>query len=173
MPKVYLIEGPVGAGKSTYASVVAERLQGIHIALDDWFAILFSPDRPDEFVPSWYIERKERLLGLIWNHSRRILASGADVILELGLIQRHARSGFCQQVQEEGFELQLHVLDAPIEVRRERVRRRNAERGATFAMVVPDHVFEMASKLWEAPDEMECRDYPVEFVTTQSQNNFG
>jgi predicted kinase len=173
MPKVYLIEGPVGAGKSTYASILAKRIQGIHIALDDWFVVLFSPDRPDEFVPSWYIERKERLLGLIWNHSRRILSSGGDVILELGLIERHARNRFCQQVQEEGVELQLHVLDAPLEVRRERVRRRNIEKGATFAMVVPDHIFEMASKLWEAPDEEECSDYPVEFVGNQPPIDVG
>ncbi|WP_334191135.1 AAA family ATPase [Noviherbaspirillum sp.] len=165
MPKVYLIEGPVGAGKSTYASALAQRTQGIHIALDDWFVALFSPDRPaDHFVPSWYIERKARLLDLIWNHSRRILASGADAILELGLIQRQARSEFCSRVVEEGFDLQLHILDAPLDVRRERVRRRNTEKGATFAMVVPDHVFEMASTLWEAPDDAECSDYPVEFV---------
>jgi predicted kinase len=174
MPKVYLIEGPVGAGKSTHASALAQRIQGVHIALDDWFVALFSPDRPaDHFVASWYIERKARLLDLIWNHSRRILASGADAILELGLIQRQVRSEFCSRVQEEGFELQLHVLDAPLDVRRERVRRRNAEKGATFAMVVPDHVFEMASALWETPDEAECSDYPVEFVENETVRDDG
>jgi hypothetical protein len=29
---------------------------------------------------------------------------------------------------------------------------------------VPDHVFEMASSLWEAPDEMECEEFEVRFV---------
>jgi predicted kinase len=165
MPKVHLIEGPVGAGKSTYAATLARRTNGIHVALDEWFAALFSPDRPEgNFVP-WYILRKERLLALIWSHSRRILASGADAILELGLIQRQSRVAFGSQIKDEGFELAVHVLDAPLEVRRERVRRRNAEKGSTFAMVVPDHVFDMASKLWEAPDDVECSEYPVEFVS--------
>jgi predicted kinase len=165
MPKVHLIEGPVGAGKSTYASTLVRRTSGIHVALDEWFAALFSPDRPaSDFVP-WYILRKERLLALIWSHARRILASGADVILELGLIQRQSRVAFGRQIQDEGFELVVHVLDAPLEVRRERVRRRNAEKGSTFAMVVPDHVFEMASKLWQAPDDVERSEYAIEFVS--------
>ena len=173
MPKVHLIEGPVGAGKSTYASTLVGRTNGIHVALDEWFAALFSPDRPASDVVPWYVQRKERLLALIWNHSRRILASGTDVILELGLIQRHSRVAFGRQVQDEGFELSVHVLDAPLEIRRERVRRRNAEKGSTFAMVVPDHVFEMASSLWEAPDDVECSEYPITFVSAQASADDG
>ena len=169
MPKVHLVEGPVGAGKSTYASTLVRQTNGVHVALDAWFAALFSPDRPQsDFIP-WYVERKDRLLALIWSHSRRILASGTDVILELGLIQRQSRGTFCREIQDEGFELVVHVLDAPLDVRRERVRRRNAEKGSTFAMVVPDHVFEMASQLWEAPDDDECSEYPVNFVSTADE----
>lgn len=168
MPRVNLIEGPVGAGKSTFALALALKTDGVHIALDEWFSTLFSPDRPaGDFVP-WYIERKERLLGLIWIHSRRILASGRNVILELGLIQRKGRIEFCRKVLDGGFELEVYVLDAPREVRRERVQRRNSEKGSTFAMVVPDVVFEMASNLWEPPDELECNQYAVEFVTNKN-----
>ncbi len=165
MPKVHLIEGPVGAGKSTYSSTLALRTNGIHVPLDQWFTALFSADRPAADVIHWYVERKERLIALIWSHSRRILASGSDVILELGLIQRQRRLEFCRQIQDEGFELVVHVLDAPLEVRRERVRRRNMEQGSTFAMVVPDHVFDMASSLWEAPDDVECSEYAIDFVS--------
>jgi predicted kinase len=166
MPKVHLVEGPVGAGKSTYASGLVHRTNGIHVALDEWFAALFSPDRPAGDVVAWYMQRKERLVALIWSHSRRVLASGTDVILELGVIQRQSRLAFGRQVQEEGFELAVHVLDAPLEVRRERVRRRNAEKGPTFAIIVPDHVFEMASTLWEAPDDAEGSEYEITCVST-------
>jgi predicted kinase len=99
MAVAHLVEGPVGAGKSTYATALASRTGGVHIALDEWFARLFSPDRPaGDFVP-WYVERKERLLGLVWQHGQRILASGKDVILELGLIQRGPRVEFCRDMQ--------------------------------------------------------------------------
>jgi predicted kinase len=164
MAKVHLIEGPVGAGKSTFASSLAPRIEGVHIALDEWFVRLFSPDRPEgNFVP-WYLEHKDRLLALIWDHSRRILSSGTDVILELGLIQRQQRTEFCNQIRDEGIEFLLYVLDAPREVRRERVRRRNIEKGSTFFMVVPDHVFETASAMWEPPDDVEQSESTIEFV---------
>lgn len=171
MPRVHLIEGPVGAGKSTYSAALAGRTQGVHIALDEWFAALFSPDRPGSDFIAWYMQRKERLLDLIWSHSRRVLASDTDVILELGLIQRHGRVEFCRRVQDEGVELAVYVLDAPLEVRHARVQRRNTDKGTTFAMVVPDHVFEMASRLWEAPDELECSEYQITFVSTALETN--
>lgn len=172
MSRVHLIEGPVGAGKSTFGAALAASSNGVHIPLDEWFAMLFSPDRPGgDFVP-WYVERKERLLGLIWNHSRRILASGRDVVLELGLIQQQPRIQFCRMITNEGFLPHLHVLDAPLEIRRARVQRRNEERGPTFSMVVPDHVFEMASKLWESPDEFECEELEVSFVTEGANASF-
>lgn len=167
MQKVHLIEGPVGAGKSTFAKSMALQTGAIHIALDEWFAKLYSADRPaGEWIP-WYVERKQRLLELIWSHAQTILLSGKDVILELGLIQRQGRVAFCQRVLDEGRELRVHVLDAPQEVRRARVQRRNIEKGPTFSMVVPDQVFEMASKMWEVPDHRECEDFPIEFVVTE------
>mgnify|MGYP001282622851 CR=1 FL=1 len=168
MPRVHLIEGPVGAGKSTYASAMGRETQGVHVALDDWFVALFSPDRPSSDVIPWYLQRKERLIELIWTHSQRILASGCDAILELGLIHREDRVAFSRKVREAGYELVIHVLDAPTEVRRERVQRRNTEKGPTFAMVVPDHIFEAASKLWEPPDQVECSEFEVELVPSVS-----
>ena len=164
MPRVHVIEGPVGAGKSTFAASLAPRVEGVHIALDQWFARLFSPDRPEgNFVP-WYLEHKDRLLELIWDHSRCILASGTDVILELGLIQRQQRVEFCQRIRDDGFQLAVYILDAPRDIRRERVRLRNTEKGPTFSMVVPDHVFDIASNMWEPPDDIEQGEIAIEYV---------
>ena len=151
---LHLIEGPVGAGKSTYAISLALDSRAIHIPLDEWFVSIFSPDRPEQNVIHWYIERKNRLIDLIWNHSKRLLDNGCGVILELGLIQQAHRIDFCSHVQSEGYDLTIHILDAPIQVRRERVRQRNQQKGATFSMVVPDHIFEIASSQWQPPDEI-------------------
>ena len=170
MPKVHLIEGPVGAGKSTFAKSLALRTNGIYIGLDEWFVKLFSPDRPTADFIVWYVERKERLVELILDHSRSILASGTDAIVELGLVQRQSRIAFCQKAIGEGAELKVYVLDAPKQVRLERVRRRNTEKGSTFSMVVSEQVFEMASNMWEAPDEVECSNFVVELVSTTQAN---
>ncbi len=161
---LHLIEGPVGAGKSTYAMSLASGDRAIHIALDEWFASIFSPDRPEQDIISWYVERKDRLIELIWSHSKRLLDSGCGVILELGLIQQAPRIDFCSRVLGEGYDLTMHVLDAPIQVRRARVRQRNQQKGATFSMVVPDHIFEIASSQWQPPDEAECSRFRIDFV---------
>ena len=165
MPKLHLVEGPVGAGKSTFSKSLALRTNGIHIALDEWFAKLYSADRPATNVIDWYMERKSRLLDLIWRHSNAVLATGTDAVLELGLIQRQSRIALYEKARSADIELKVYVLDAPKDVRLERVLRRNTEKGATFSMVVPEQVFEMANSMWEAPDASECNSVSVEFVT--------
>lgn len=145
---------------------MATELVCVHIALDEWFARLFSPDRPDGDFVRWYVERKDRLVELIWLHTLSLLTTGSDVVLELGLIQRELRLAFYERMRDSGIDFVVHVLDAPLEERRRRVRLRNEQRGATFSMVVPDHVFDLASKLWEPPDELECEQYPVQLVAS-------
>ena len=64
--------------------------------------------------------------------------------------------------------LLLQPLRIRLQVRElKRVRRRNLERGETFAMEVPDHVFEMASDMWQELDVDECRGRDVRFLPTQ------
>ncbi len=163
MKHIYFIEGPVGAGKSTYAKALAAKGGFTHIALDEWFAQLFSADRPhDNFVP-WYVERKGRLVNVIMRYARGILESNNSVALELGLIQRTPRIELFRQTRQQGIDFSVHVLDAPKSTRHERVQQRNTEKGATFSMLVPDHIFEVASSMWEPPDEMEMQEFDIVF----------
>ena len=166
MPPLVLIEGPVGAGKSTYAAALAADIGGVHIALDEWFARLFSPDRPGADVVPWYVERKARLLDHIWRHAQSLHAAGATPILELGLVQRQSRDDVYQRARDAGIELGIYVLDASRDVRRERVARRNAERDPTFSMVVPESIFELASNRWQGPDDSEIADNRSVLIST-------
>lgn len=144
--------GPVGSGKSTLAARLADRHEAQHHDLDAWMG-LFRPDRPEEGLMEWYRERAARCVGMIRLLALRDVELGRDVVLELGLVRRAEREAFLADLKRAGLdveaELEVHVVDAPREVRRERVRRRNHERGATFSMVVPDAIFELASSSWE------------------------
>lgn len=169
MPRIHLIEGPVGAGKSTLGRELTARHAAPALVLDDWMATLFGPDRPSASAPTrervrWYMERKERCLDQIWKVASGLLDAGSDVVLELGLVQAHARQSFYGRVDAAARELAVYVLDAPREVRRARVRARNQARGETWSMDVPDAFFDHASDLWEAPDATECADRDVQFV---------
>ena len=153
--RVHLLVGPVGAGKSTRGNELARRERAVRLTLDAWMTTLFSPDRPDTGVMPWYVERAARAVDQIWSVSLEILRTGTSVILEIGLLQRSAREAFYARMDEAGTELVLHVVDAPRDVRRARVLARNEARGATFSMVVPPEIFELASDLWEPPDDDE------------------
>ena len=60
MLQIYLVEGPVGSGKTTFAHQLSNCYSAPHLNLDDWMARLFRPDRSEIDVMAWYIERKER-----------------------------------------------------------------------------------------------------------------
>ncbi len=166
MPTLHLIEGPVGAGKSTYAGELARRIGGVHVALDEWFVRLFSPDRPATDVMAWYVARKQRLNEHIWQHALALLAAGVTPILELGLVRRQMREDFYRRAQDAGVDVQVHLLEASRALRRSRVAQRNADQGPTFSMVVPDTVFEWASDAWEDPDEQERAAHRMVCVST-------
>lgn len=169
MLKMHLVEGPVGAGKSTYCTALAKRTGGVHIALDEWFSRLYSPDRPSTDAVLWYMQRKARLLDHIWNHALAMVAAGVTPILELGLVQRQSRTEFYRRAHDAGVELQVCVLDASRGLRRKRVVRRNEEKGPTFSMVVPEEIFEIASDMWECPDDIEVEENRIELISTESE----
>jgi predicted kinase len=164
MHPIHLIEGPVGAGKSTFSRRLARQLPGVHLALDEWFVRLYSPDRPGTDFVNWYLQRKERLLELMWMHAKNLASANANPILELGLIQRQARYRFYEQARKEGIQLNVYLLDAPENIRWERVEHRNESKGETFSMAVPRHIFEVASAMWEPPDDEEIEMQTIEIV---------
>jgi uncharacterized glyoxalase superfamily protein PhnB/predicted kinase len=161
--QIHLILGPVGAGKSTFAAKLAGERSAVRLTLDEWMSTLFSPDRPDSGVMEWYVERAARAVDQIWSVALSITALGGDVLLEIGLLRRDQREAFYYRVADLGLALVIHVLDAPRDVRRERVLQRNQERGATFSMIVPPEVFELASDLWQPLDATECEGREVHF----------
>ncbi|MDP2548431.1 AAA family ATPase [Oceanobacter sp. 4_MG-2023] len=170
MARIYLIEGPVGAGKSTFSENLSQKIKAPHINLDSWMARLFRPDRPATGTIEWYVERKERCIEQIWDVALRIMEAECDVILELGLVQCKSRHAMYERIEESGHNILVYVLDAPREERRERVRLRNIEKGDTFSMEVPDAIFEIASDMWEEPNDIECDKYEVVFVPQTTAN---
>jgi predicted kinase len=164
--KIHLIEGPVGAGKSTFSIRLGHDLSAPRLDLDEWIVTLFRADRPETDFVAWYLERKRRCIEQIWSVASEILGSGTDAVLELGLVGRADRAAFYERVDDLDYELVVYVLETPEETRRQRVRERNREKGDSFKMEVSDEIFELANRAWEAPSETECRERRIRFVDT-------
>jgi len=163
--QLHLVVGPVAAGKSTFALRLAREQGAVLMNLDEWMAQLFHDEaRPESGIMAWYVERTARCIEQIWRMTERLVAVGTSVVLEIGLIQRADRERLYERVEASGFALTIYVLDGSRELRRERVKQRNREQGETFSMVVPAHIFELASDLWEPLDATECSGRDVRFI---------
>lgn len=103
---------------------------------------------------AWYLERRERCRGLLWDLTLDVLRSGTDVVLELGLVTAAEREAFYDRARSEDLRLVVCLVDAPRDVRRERVMKRNQSPGA-FSQIVPPEFFELASDAWQPPSESE------------------
>lgn len=123
--------------------------------VDSWMVRLYGKDaRPAENVVGWYLERRQRVRELQWDTTLDILASGIAVFAEPGLVTVAERDDFYAKAEQEGLALTVHLVDAPRDVRRERVARRNDSSG-DYVQVVPMEFFERASDAWEPPSEAE------------------
>jgi predicted kinase len=161
---IHLVEGPVGAGKSTFAAQLSWTHSAPFLNLDEWMATLFSADRPDTDFLQWYAARKYRCMQQIWNVTCNLIDTGTSAVLELGLLQSLDRENFYNWVDAAGYDLRVYLLDAPVDARRQRVLARNERRSDTFRMEVSSEMFEMANRAWQAPGDIECRDRNIQIA---------
>jgi len=127
----------------------------VFLDLDVWMVRLFGADpRPQDNVIAWYLERRERCRGLLWDVALDVLRGGVDVVLEFGLVTIADREAFYEKAQDEDLRLVVYLVDAPRDVRRERVLRRN-KTPSPFSQIVPIEFFERASDIWQPPSDSE------------------
>lgn len=146
---MHIIEGAVGAGKTTYAIQLGREVGSPPLVLDEWMVNLFQPDRPASDLWAWYAERKARCIIQIMELARRALDHERHAIVELGLVRGEDRHRLYTDLDAEGRDYLVHVLETPRDERKRRVLQRNTEQGAPFAMHVTEEVFEIASNMWE------------------------
>ena len=154
MSIVHLICGPVGAGKTTFGRAFAAEREALFFCVDEWMATLYMMDAPTPLTLEWALPRTQRCDQQIWSVAQQALALGTDVILELGFFKKEQRTRMRDLAASAGFPVELHVLDVPRDVRRERVRLRN-QGSATYTVEVDDAMFEWAEAYYEPLDDAE------------------
>ncbi|MEQ4205436.1 ATP-binding protein [Actinopolymorpha sp. B17G11] len=151
MATAHLIYGYIGAGKTTYAQSLAERLGGVRFSTDEWVATLYDEDesRIPDMAP--LIRRVETVMEPLWC---RCLSLGVDVVLDLGFWARSKRDTARRLAERCGASSRLHhVRCRDREVAWARVERRNHDPRGSIRM--SRHTFDVLEAKVEPPGEDE------------------
>lgn len=152
---LHLIVGNTGAGKTTYSNRLKKEIKGIVFSIDTWNKTLFMEDKKETDGLDWFLERIERAETLMKSLILQLKDIEVPIVLDIGLSKFSHREKFRQFARENGLELRLHFLNIPKNVRKERVIKRNTEKGTTFEFEVSDENFEFMETWFETPTEKE------------------
>jgi predicted kinase len=152
---IYLICGATGAGKTTHAEALTQKVSGLRFSIDEWMQRLHNPDRPDTDLFAWFYPRVERNWAQMRSVAERLVELGVPAIFDCGLTRKSEREIFASWAAEHGYTVVLHFIDVPPETRWQRVQKRNAEQSETFQFEVTREIFDFMETLWEPPDARE------------------
>ena len=124
LPTLYLICGRIGAGKSTLGRELAARPSTLLIVMDEWMSVLFPTENNtiDDFAIL-----SARLRSIMGPHIVSILRQNVSIVLDFPANTVKWRAWMRSLIDEAGVAHELHVLDIPDSICKERLRRRNQD----------------------------------------------
>ena len=149
-PRLIIICGLPGSGKTTLARVLESRLRAVRFSPDEWMDAL-SLNLYDE-------ERRAKIEALQWKFGQELLALGLTVIIEWGTWGRSERDTLRLGARALGAAVELHYLSAPADILFDRIQRRGMENPPMERDAV-SRWFEMFQA--PTPEEMALFDEPL------------
>jgi predicted kinase len=146
-PRLYLVCGLPGAGKTTRSREIAATTQAIRLCTDEWLEALGISlvDYPPRF----------RLEPHLLQHAEQLLRAGVSVIVEFASWARTERTAIHEAAVRAGASCELHFVDAPLSELERRVR----ARGGPHATILVEDVLLKLGHKFERPTEEEAALY--------------
>ena len=145
-PTLYLLCGKIAAGKSTLAKRLAERPRTVLIAEDHWNSNLFKEELQ---TIDDYTRYSKRLRNAMGPHVVALLKAGTSVVLDFQANTRAVRGWMRGIIEESGSAHELHLLDIPDLICRQRMHERNALGEHPFKLTDAD--FETFTRYFAPP----------------------
>jgi len=150
VPRLVIVCGLPGSGKTTVAKVLENRLGAVRFAPDEWMDAL-SLNLNDE-------GKRAKIEELQWKLAQKLLALGLTVIIEWGTWGKSERDALRLGARALGAAVELHYLSAPADVLFKRIQRRGIERPPIERDAL-SRWFDMFQA--PTPDEMALFDKPL------------
>ncbi|TMJ58191.1 MAG: ATP-binding protein [Alphaproteobacteria bacterium] len=146
VPILHLFCGKVAAGKSTLAGRLAARPATLLITEDHWTSTLFA----DELrIMEDYGRYSARLRAAIGPHIVDILRQGLSIVLDFQANTVSVRSWMRSLIEQSGAAHELHLLDVPDTICRQRLRERNA--GGAHPFQVSEAEYDLIASYFVPP----------------------
>lgn len=120
---LYLLCGRIAAGKSTLARRLAERPATLLITMDDWMSMLFPTE--NRTIEDFAL-LSARLRAAMGPHVVAILRQDVSVVLDFPANTLKWRAWMRSLIADAGVAHELHVLDIPDAICKQRLQQRNA-----------------------------------------------
>ncbi len=157
---LHLICGLPGSGKTTLSKILESSVGAIRFCPDEWIKDIWPPES-SEIEGNCYRDQIEKLQ---WKIAKQILKAGKDVAIEWGTWGKNERIKLRDEAWEIGSKVKFYYLNAPKEVLKERILKRNKNLGK-YEFLMPcdklDSELDKYIKLFEIPqkDELDSYDF--------------
>lgn len=147
---LYLLCGRIAAGKSTLARSLAQRPATLLISMDAWMSVLYPTENR---TINDFARLSARFRAAMGPHVVDLLRLGLSVVLDFPANTVAWRRWMLSLVSEASVAHELHFVDVPDEVCRERLRRRN--QSGEHAYQVDETTYEQFMRYFVAPTPAE------------------
>jgi predicted kinase len=145
-PRLVLVCGLPGSGKTTLARKVADELPAVRLCPDEWMTELG--------IDLWDEAARDRIERLFWQLAQELLRHRQSVVLESGFWLRSERDEMRLGGRALGAAVELRYLPASIDELVRRLERRRAEGGPGTVTISRANLERFLSS-FEAPDAEE------------------
>ncbi|MEY9967065.1 putative kinase [Streptacidiphilus sp. MAP12-16] len=153
-PRLILLCGLPGAGKTTLAKRMAEEIPAVRLCPDEWMARLG--------IDLLNAAARDQLEGQLWEHAQELFRLGQTVILEFGFWDRAERDEKRLAARALRVPVELHYLAVPLDelFRRVTARYRECPSGT---VPISRNMLEEHAKHFETPgpEERDLFDEPL------------
>ena len=151
MATIHMIHGYLGAGKTTFARELEQRLPALRLTHDEWMLRLYGDDPPKAEFQVLAGNVSERL-ECLWT---RCVSLGIDVVLDLNFWSRQQRDHTREVAAELRVDVKLYSLHCTDDVAWKRISRRNE--GLTDSLLISRATFEVLRGRFEPLGDDESR----------------